>query len=162
MKPRAVPAFTLVEILLVLALMALAGTVLLPVAGALFRKSGSEGPADDLAELLQQVRREAVLTGREVTLQFDADAQRFTWDGPTGGFHALAGPRLGVDFLRPLGMRAVLIGGQLMETDVQRALKFYPDGTCEPVRVQLRSAGRASQVMAIDPWTCAPGLEVAP
>ncbi len=155
-------AFTLVEILLVLALMALAGAVLLPAAGALFRRSVPEGPADMIADLMQEVRREAVLTGREVTLSFDVEAQRFRWDGTTGGSRSADGPRLSVDFLRAANRSTVLIGGRLLETDPRPTLVFYPDGTCDPVRVQLRRSTGAVEVLAIDPWTCAPGLEVTP
>src|SRR4051812_16587370 len=73
-KPRD-SAFTLVEILMVLALMALAATVLIPAAGALFHRQGSGDVTDIMADVLQQARREAVLTGREVVMHFDAPAQ---------------------------------------------------------------------------------------
>ena len=155
-------AFTLVEILLVLAMMAMVGAVLLPVAGTLFRNSSQENPANLVTDLLQEVRREAVLTGRPVTLRFDLETQRFTWDGGSGGSRAANGPRLRVDFLRRTGTGSVLIGGQLVETGAVDSLTFYPDGTCDPVRVQLRPAGGGvAKVLTIDPWTCAPGLEVS-
>lgn len=155
-------AFTLVEILLVLAMMALTGAVLLPVAGAFFRNTTQENPGEIVAEVLQEVRREAILAGRPVTLRFDREAQRFTWNGNSGGARAAAGPRLNIDFLRASTTSAVLIGGRLVETGAMDSLTFYPDGTCDPVRVQLRPAsGGAVRVLSIDPWTCAPGLEVS-
>jgi type II secretion system protein H len=154
--------FTLIEILLVLALMALAGAALLPAAGALFRQSAGENPGDLVAGVLQEVRREAVLAGRPVTLRFDAEAQRFSWDGSTGGSRAASGPRLKVDFLRAGLTSAVLIGGQAVETGSVPDLTFYPDGTCDRVRVQLRPEAGGAEILSIDPWTCAPGLEVAP
>jgi prepilin-type N-terminal cleavage/methylation domain-containing protein len=153
--------FTLVEMLLVLALMALVAAVLLPAAGALFRAGRQVNPSDLVAEVLQEVRREAVLTGRVVTLRFDREAQRFAWDGTTGGSRAVDGPRLNIDFLRPVTTGAVLLGGQLVETGATRTLAFYPDGTCDRVRVQIRPAEGAAEVISIDVWTCAPGLEVA-
>jgi type II secretion system protein H len=153
-------AFTLIEILLVLALMALAGAALLPAAGAIFNQSSGENPADQVTAILQEVRREAVLGGRPVTLRFNAGTQRFAWDGISGGSRAAAGPRLQVDFLRAGATSAVLIGGRAVETNTVESLTFYPDGTCDRVRVQLRPEEGNGEVLSIDPWTCAPGLEV--
>src|SRR4051812_26180967 len=154
--------YTLVEIVLVLALLALAGAVLLPAAGAIFAR-GRVGKAEEaVAIVLQQVRREAVLRGRPLVLQFDAEAQRFRWDDSAGPRLGSEDARLTVEFLRPRAASAVLIGGQLVETALVPVLRFFPDGTCDPVRVQVRGGGGAARVMVIDPWTCAPGLEVKP
>src|SRR5687767_5742803 len=111
------PGFTLVEILMVLAMIALVGVVLLPAAGALFRTSQQVKPADLVAEVLQEARRESVMAGRTVTLRFDRETQRFAWDGLSGGSRAIEGTRLNVEFLRARGGSAVLIGGNLVETD---------------------------------------------
>lgn len=150
------------ETLLVLALLVLGGTILLPSAAAIFRRSGSGGPEEAVAAVLQQARREAVLRGREVVMHFDAKTQRLGWDGFTGPDLSPEGARMEVEFLRPGAASAVLIGGQKVETSLVPALRFFPDGTCDPVRVQLRLAGGAARIMAIDPWTCAPGLELTP
>jgi type II secretion system protein H len=155
-----IQGFTLVEILLVLALLVLGAAVLLPSVSGLFRTNQSGSPEEVVAEVLQQARREAVLTGKEVALHFEPETQRFVWDGSAGRALGSAGPRLKVDFLRPRATAAILVGGQLVETAVVPAVKFFPDGTCEPVRVQFRPAGGTPRVIAIDPWTCAPGLEV--
>lgn len=148
---------------MVLALMALAGTVLIPAASALFHRRGSGDIADVMADVLQQARREAVLSGREIVMRFDAPAQRFTWEGG-GAAHqfALEGPRTTVEFLRPTGGGAILLGGQLVQTGAKPALTFFPDGTCDPVSVQFRPETGAGRLLAIDPWTCAPGLDIKP
>jgi general secretion pathway protein H len=151
--------FTLVEVLLVLALLALIGMVLLPAAGGLMPKAGG-GWDDNVAEAFQLVRREAVVSGRELTLRFDPETRCFTWAGGTSKPLGPAEPKLSVDFLRSTGTSSVLIGGQLVETTVIPVLHFYPDGTCDPVKIQLRATGSVPRVLAIDPWTCAPGLEV--
>ena len=62
------------------------------------------------------------------------------------------GPR--VKLLKPEFGRASLIGGQLEEYPLER-LRFYPDGSCDPARVQVRN-GETRRVFAIDPWTAAP------
>jgi prepilin-type N-terminal cleavage/methylation domain-containing protein len=151
--------FTLVEVLLVLALLALVVAILLPAAGSILRNSRAGSPEDALATVFQQVRREAVLSGRELTLRFETDQQRFAWETSTAPIGP-EGERIRIEFLRPGPGSAVLIGGRLVETSVVPALHFFPDGTCDPVRVQIRAGDRAARVLAIDPWTCAPGLEV--
>jgi len=153
--------FTLVEILLVLALLALGGAILLPSARALIDQKRSGDPEDVVATVLQQVRREAVLTGEEVVLRFEAGTQRFAW-GEASVPAGTGNGTMRVDFLRPGAGNAVLIGGQLVETSVVPALRFFPDGSCDPVRVQVRLGDGPARVFAIDPWTCAPGLEVKP
>ncbi len=157
---RSGPGFTLVEVMLAIALMVLAAAVLLPAAGAFFRQAAPASIDDTVAEILQEVRRESVLSGREVTLRFEAGAQRFTWEREDVARHqVLPGPRVTVEFLRAHGAGAVLLGGQLVQLGTVPAVTFFPDGTCQPVRVQLRQAGGAARVLVIDPWTCAPGLE---
>ncbi len=139
-------------------MMAMTAAVLIPAAGALFRSANQENPADLVAEVLQEARRAAILGGKPVALRFEAGRQRFTWDG---GSRAAEGPKLRIDFLRPVTTGAVLIAGNLVETGALDQLTFYPDGTCDPVRVQIRAASGRAQIVSVDPWTCAPGLEVA-
>ena len=153
-------AFTLVEVLLVLAMILLTAAVLLPVAGVFMKQARQENPDELVAQVLQEVRRDAILAGRPVTLRFDAETQRFLWDAGAAGSRDATGAKLRIDFLRPITSGAVLIGGNLVETDALSVLTFYPDGTCDPVRVQIRAVGGAARVVAVDPWTCAPGLEV--
>lgn len=154
--------FTLVESLLVLALLVLGALVLLPAAGAVFRRARLSNPEEEVASILQQVRREAVLRGREMVMQFDTAAQRFVWDETGGAGLAVAGGPVEVGILRPGRGSAVVIGGQAVETSSVPAMRFFPDGTCDPVRLQLRLPEGISRILTIDPWTCAPGLEVKP
>lgn len=154
--------FTLVESLIVLALLVLGAMVLLPAAGAVFRRARLSNPEEEVAGILQQARREAVLRGREVLMHFDARAQRFVWDGSAGAGLAGEATRMEISFLRQTPGHAVVIGGQQVETSLRPAMRFFPDGTCEPVRLQLRAADGGTHILMIDPWTCAPGLEAGP
>jgi len=154
-------AFTLIEILVVLALLALVTAALLPAGGALLRDARRESAEDTTLDVLQEVRRQAVLSGREVTLGFAAESHALVWtDGVQTGRREFARPDVTVDFLRPSG-RAILLGGQLVETNAVKQMKFYADGTCDTIRLQWRQADRIAHVIAIDPWTCAPALVAA-
>lgn len=139
-------------------MMAMTAAVLIPAAGVFFKRAQQENPNDLVAEVLQEVRRAAILSGRPVTLRFEGGTQRFVWEG---GARAAGGSKLQIDFLRPATTGAVLIGGNLIETGAINQLTFYPDGTCDPIRVQIRTASAPARVLAVDPWTCAPGLEVS-
>lgn len=165
-SPRSsAPGFTLVEVLLVLALMALVGAVLLPVAGTLFADPGGDDPEDLLAGVLQEARRTAVLSGRPVALRFDAPGRRFVWTGDgtdaPQGERAAGGVRQ-VDFLPATRGATGLVRGQLVETGRPAVMDFFPDGTCTAVRLRMQPVAGAARTVAIDPWTCAPGLEVGP
>jgi hypothetical protein len=149
-----------VELVLVLALFILFIAVLIPAAGALFRGAQHEAPEETALEVLQDARRLAVLNGHEVRLVFEPETHRFVWtDGTQEEHRAVADAGLAVDFLRPREGAAILLGGQLVETNPVRQLEFYADGTCDPVRLQLRGTDTAPRVVPIDPWTCAPVLE---
>lgn len=154
--------FTLVETLLVLALLVLGAAFLLPAAGAVFRRARLANPEEEVTLILQQARREAVLRGREVIMHFDSDAHRLVWEGADGADLAAVLAGMEIAFLRPEPASAVLIGGRQVETSQLPAMRFFPDGTCDPVRLQLRMPEGSPRLLSIDPWTCAPGLEVKP
>jgi type II secretory pathway pseudopilin PulG len=151
-------AFTLVEILLILSLLTLAIAVLLPAAGALLRGAHGETAEDSVFAMMQDARRQAVLSGREVALRYDPGLQDLIWsDGRQSGRRTIEDGKATVEFLRP-GSGAILLGGELVETNPVKEMKFYADGTCDLISLQLRFTDRAPRVIAIDPWTCAPVL----
>lgn len=163
--PVRASGFTLVEVLLVLALLALVASLLVPAAAALVRDPGTDNPDDLVAIVLQQARREAVISGAPVTLRFEARERRFAWwrAGASEPAAARAVPRIAAAAFLPAertGSR--LIGGRLVENDAGDALEFFPDGTCRGARLRLQAEGGTARIVAIDPWTCAPGLEVRP
>ncbi|MEO6874271.1 MAG: GspH/FimT family pseudopilin [Opitutaceae bacterium] len=148
--------FTLLEILLAIALMALLAGVLV-TGGAEMLSDKPATPQAVFWKATQQARKVALTGEREVRLSYDAKTQAFVLDDGTGP-QTLAVPptrELTIDFLSAQpGQSSVLIGGSLVDTQTMPAVTFYPDGTCTPFRVQFRSGGGA-QVLSIDPWTCA-------
>ncbi len=148
---RARRAFTLLEILLVLALFALFGGLLVGGAVSMLDTSSSEDPEEALLEIIQTVRRDAVTTGRTIELRPVEEGAAFVWDGG----HEVLPEREDVKatLIKPQLDNAVLIGGFLEETPIE-FVRFYPDGTCDPMRMQVRR-GRERRVLTIDPWTCA-------
>lgn len=153
-------AFTLLEILLALALVGLISAALV-TAGTHLVDSRPRTPAEIFWEASRNARRAALKTQTEMWLRFDAKEKRFVVAG--GGAEQafpVEGPReLTVDLLPAQSAGgALLIGGQLVESQTLDFVTYYPDGTCSPFRVQFRTTGPA-QVITIDPWTCAAMLE---
>lgn len=154
-------AFTLLEILLVLALIGLIGAV---VTGGIIRVIDTDhlSPEDVFWQACHAAQRLASLSEREVDLSFDAKMKKLVWSNglETGqaAFDAKDGD-VSVQFLEARqGGSLILIAGQVVETEEMPRVKFYPDGTCTAFRVQFRAGATAWQVV-IDPWTCAPVLE---
>lgn len=146
-------AFTLVETILVLMLIGLIASVLITGANSLFLGAKEQDPEAAVLTLLQKARGEAVETGRVVELTPLPEDVGFLW-GDDGVETLPKREGFSVRLIEPEMTAAFLIGGQLEERAIKR-LRFYPDGSCDPVRVQVRR-GEMRRVYAIDPWTAAP------
>jgi general secretion pathway protein H len=153
--------FTLLEILLVLALVGLIGALLTAGVARVF-SSDHPAPEDVFWQACRSAQKLASLSEHEVSLSFDAKGKQLVWgngqETDTAVFDT-AGGEVGVQFLQsPKGGSRILIAGQVVETQELPRVIFYPDGTCTAFRVQFRVGANAWR-LAIDPWTCAPVLE---
>ncbi len=153
-SPSGARGFTLLEILLVLTLIALLGSVLIGGAVSLLKVNNEQDPESALMSLLQKVRAEAVEENTVITLRQLPENGGFLWGA--SGVETLpsreGGPR--ARLLRPEFAGASLIAGQLEERPLER-MRFYPDGSCDAARVEVRR-GDFRRVFSIDPWTAAP------
>jgi general secretion pathway protein H len=164
---RSRAGFTLLEILLVLALLGMLAGLFISAAGGL--TTGRVTTAEDVFwQAAGEARKQALLSGRDVrvyyvaaskdepaalVLKLDAGEQRMPFD-PVDDVK--------LDFLSTQKARStILVAGELVETQTLPAVTFYGDGTCSPFRVQLRNAGGNPRSLAIDPWTCAQVLPSA-
>ncbi len=147
-----------------LALIALLAGVLVSGTTRLLQER-AQTPTELLLKAIADSRRLAVEENCEVTLGFNKDARLFTltsYKGATGvvaaTYPVVAEGEFGLDFLVARKGNSVLIGGVLVETSTVPTVSFYADGTCTAFRVQI-TGGDNPEVIAIDPWTCAPILE---
>jgi type II secretory pathway pseudopilin PulG len=154
-------AFTLLELLLALGLIALFATVL--IGGSSRLLSDKPVSADEVFwKACAEARKTALQTGRDLKLAFvdDRDAgKRFTVnDGiATKAFPIVeAPPDLAVSFLSAQkgAGNTVILAGQVVDLQSLPSVTFYADGTCTAFRVQIRILANA-HVLSIDPWTCA-------
>lgn len=155
--------FTLLEILLAVALIGLLSAGLVSGAAHLI-DSRAQTPEQVFWEAAQAARRTALKREHEVRLSFSEKVNErergflVTDDAEVQVFPVPPSRDLTVSLLAAASRGgSVLIGGQLVDTEDLPAAIFYPDGTCQPFRVQFRNNGPA-RVIAIDPWTCAPVL----
>jgi len=157
------PAFTLLEIILVLALIALiGGVVAVSVSGAF--TNDQLAPDDVFWQACRSAQKMASISELDTSLRFDAKAKKLVWTNgrQTEGaaFDATHG-EVSVQFMQAAkGGSLILIAGRAVETQEVPRVVFYPDGTCMAFRAQFRIGSTAWQV-GIDPWTCAPVLQKA-
>jgi general secretion pathway protein H len=159
--------FTLLEILMALALISLLAGVLVTGTTHLLDE-GTKTPSEMLLKAIADSRRMAVQNDCEVTLAFNRDARAFVLTSYKTGTGVVAASLpvtaegdFGLDFLVPRKGNSVLIGGVLVETSTVPSVSFYADGTCTAFRAQITGTSDP-EVIAIDPWTCAPVLEKKP
>lgn len=157
--------FTLLETLLAIGLMSMIAAVLIGGSTTLLNSAARADPEDALLTLLQTLRRRAVEQSTVIELiplvRTDEAGPDFAWN-PENAPEDQA-PRteqlpraegVTVKILAPESTGAILLGGVATEAPLQR-LRFYPDGTCDRVRLDItRAEGR--RLLPIDPLTCAP------
>jgi prepilin-type N-terminal cleavage/methylation domain-containing protein len=149
--------FTLLEILLAIAIMALIGASVIGISANLL-KSRPTRPDDVFWQACQAARKAAVQSGHDETLSFDLKTKAFSLtDGISSRSFAVPGASdsLVIEFLSPqAGGTTNLLGGTLVQTNTTPSVTFFSDGTCVPFQVQIRVMG-AAHVISIDQWTCA-------
>ncbi|MEI6861062.1 MAG: prepilin-type N-terminal cleavage/methylation domain-containing protein [Verrucomicrobiota bacterium] len=170
-------AFTLLEILLVLALMGLLTSVLVVGVDSMLNPP-PDSPTRAFWHAANAARRYSLQERTEVRLSFDKDNSQLlavTLNGVSlPAIPAPAGTDL--EFISGLvkptaatngtnRLVANLFGSVLGDGDtVLPYVTFYPDGTCSLFRVQIQTGvnstfgASATATIQVDPWTCAPML----
>ncbi len=144
-----------------LALIALLSGVLVVGTRALMSEDAAT-PEDVFWSAVNAARKQALLSGRDVRLMY-VPAERDTpaalalqGEGVAEMFPFGGKADVKIDFLSLAKARsAILVGGQMLETNTMPAATFFGDGTCVPFRVQIRVGANPARTLMIDPWTCA-------
>lgn len=150
-------AFTLVELLLVLALIAVFAAVFIPGVNSILDQMNDRGPEQLLSEAVLAARTEALESGREVDLSYDLEKRQLVY-GAAGARSDALPVGITLELLPMQAGASILLGGELSEAQQEplKRVRFFADGTCEPFRMRVK-AGRDARprVLVIDPWTCA-------
>jgi general secretion pathway protein H len=179
---RRARGFTLLEVLLTLAIIALLATVLIGGSARLLSEQPVT-PHEMFWKAVQEARKTALKTEHDIRLKFDKEKKQFVLidgfaptriatDGVTIEEVPLkqfpipgVGADFSFDFLPPPSKggsgRLIMVGGVIVDTQTISYVTFYSDGTCTPFRAQFMRNGASSTPLSIDPWTCAPVLTPA-
>lgn len=131
-------AFTLIELLLVLVLMAIVlGTAVANYSGT-FEAMQLKKSADDLAHLMRYAQVRATMEGALMCITLSADQRQYQLQqadidvdeqGKAGKFHSI-NQRLGRPVVLP---KSVSLSSQVS------SVNFYPDGSMDKVRITLKN-----------------------
>lgn len=140
--------FSVLEILVVLALFGLISALLIGGSGSLLRMAGRDDVENVAITAIANVRNDAVVGSRTLDLQVDEKARSLEWGNGRAAIPGEGEVRL----LPPVTTSSVLIGGRVSEATLGK-VRFYADGTCDPFRLEI-IRDNVSHIVAIDPWTC--------
>ncbi len=159
----AVPrGFTLVEILLVIALIGLFSTLFLVNLDSLMQVSESEAVETTFWEASREARTRALVDRAPQALRYDEETAAFIVEAQGTGagrrFH-IDRDRWPEDFKIEIELQKrlpasqfSLVRGRLVEMRAVPMVQFYPDGTCTPFVLSMK-VGRDERTIEIDPWT---------
>jgi general secretion pathway protein H len=162
-------AFTLLEILLALAIIGLLAAALVGGSARLLNRQPAT-VEEVFWQAVQEARKDALRHEREVYLRFSADPEKGKAFQVIDGTEVqnfplppeIATRDLTVDFLSAQKSGNIaIIAGVTVETKPVKFVTFYSDGTCTAFRLQIARANGA-HTLSIDPWTCAPILTTDP
>lgn len=161
--------FTLLEILLVLALVGLLSGIMITGVTRMLNP-GPESPSQAFWAMASAARRYALINETEVRVSFDATTTSLV--GTAGNGIPLPPVPIpggaGLTFISGISPTAIAssntamgsVFGDVLGNGTDTSLSsviFYRDGTCNPFRVTV-DAGGASSTIAVDPWTAGPML----
>ncbi|MGH8017469.1 MAG: pilus assembly FimT family protein [Opitutaceae bacterium] len=166
-RPRS-RGFTVIEILLVIALIGLFSTLFIVNLDALMRVSEGEAVETAFWEAAREARTRALVNRQPQALLYDEEGVAFVVEEQGTG----AGRRFNVDrgrWTEDLEIEIALqkrlpasqfslVRGQLVEMRDVAMVHFYPDGTCTPFVFSMK-VGEDERTIEIDPWTGAELLE---
>lgn len=159
-----VHAFTLIEIMLVVGLMALIATTAVPSIYQLARKEGLRRAVSDLKEVCANARARAIFSGQEVSVIFYPPLRRYGISGgspappETPGAAMPSAPEppsgAGTTGIIPADIALEMLDVNLSEYKDSEwtRVRFYPNGTSDEMTIVFRS-NREFRKLNLEPTT---------
>ena len=161
-------AFTLIEIMIVVALMGLIATMAVPTIYQLTKKEGMRRAVGNLIEVCSNARAQAILRGKAVDVIFHPVDRRFevsevaapasTSLGGAGGAAKPApppAPGTGLTGVIPDDVRLEMLDVNLLEYSQSEwtRVRFYPNGTSDEMTVVFHSDKGEFRKISLEPTT---------
>jgi len=160
--------FTLIEMMLVLALIAVFATLFVINANSLGKQSAAQAVEAKFWEAVREARSDAIVDRDAQALRFDAKAVAFVVENARTGVQQTF-PISREDWPPDMELQIALkkrvdrsqftlVAGQLVDLREIPEARFFPDGACVPFVAVFVIAGAERQI-EIDPWTGAELLD---
>jgi len=137
---RHAPAFTLIEVMIVVAIMGLIAAMGVPSILQSFRKDGMRKAVSDVEDVCAEARTLAILHNQKTDVVFFPQERRFEVEGAAGGVNASSGRVRSATL--PAGVEIAMLDISLQDyggSEWARAY-FYPDGTSDEMTLVLHSS----------------------
>lgn len=155
-------AFTLIEIMMVIGLIAIMFTVAIPAFARAHNQRPMKVATEKLMELLNTARAQAIVRG--VTVELQMRPQDHTFEVvPLGGGGSGAMQKRGLfHFQLPdeIGIELLAVNFELLKEADLAVARFYANGTCEEFTVVIRSLEGEYRKLTVDPITSRADYEV--
>lgn len=156
-------AFTLIELMVVVALMALIAATAVPSIYQLAKKEGMRRAVSDLKEVCANARAQAIFSGKEVNVLFYPPQRRYGIGGSSGTAIAPttdetappeAAPGTGTTGIIPDDITLEMLDVNLSEYKDSEwtRVRFYPNGTSDEMIIVYRS-DREYRKLSLEPTT---------
>jgi prepilin-type N-terminal cleavage/methylation domain-containing protein len=163
--PNTRSGFTLIEIMLVVGLMALIAATAVPNIYQLTKKEGLRRAVSDLRDVCSTARERAIFSGQEVSVVFYPGERLFAVSSGGGTeFDPVTGETKAEPMVKPgsgtTGIFPEDVNVDMLDINQHSALeydwarvRFYPNGTCEELVINLSSRDNPGLWLKLDPAT---------
>ena len=169
---RTAGAFTLVEIMVVVAILGIVMAMGVPSIVRAMRREGMRKAVADIVDVCTNARAQAIMRGDTMELQFRAEDNGFSVQGAAGGGHGgeteesgsrgaqSAGAGFSAHLPENIAIAELRINGlDYMEASEAR-VHFYPNGTCDDFVIALLSEQREIRRITLEITTGLAEVEV--
>lgn len=165
--------FTLVEILIVVAIMAICLGIGIPTIFRTTRKDPLRQAVSDIMEGCKEARSEAILHGAPYDFIIRADGGGLSVarvpsvardPAPTSGSDSLVGekhvrPPFSARLHEDIIVEVIFLNLQDQMEQEETRVRFYPNGLCDELRIILNWSQQRRMMVTVDPMTGIPDLE---